>query len=569
MAARSAGRSSTGRFVPVGYLVAAVAAAALLLPTALRPPVDQQSSSAAFSPDAPPDDTPPEALLQAIRQASSSTAGGTINEEEPPPPPPEDPETITVQQTIPPPKPKAVRNRCFGDDPPRQTESLYSAVCVPAWTGDDNGGATAFGVTKDEVRIGLTIGESAAEPEGPIDYEFSETDTENMHHYKVWQTYFNERFEMYGRKMRFVLAKQSITDEDQQRQSVQKFKEHGTFAITAGGYGQASSAQAETVRQKIIDFGSVLNPCSFYRGNHPYAYSFIIDGCRARMMHTELACKQFAGKPPGSLNEEKDLFMSYTEPRVWGLILYQDESHYGGTSAYEDDMAKCGVKFAEKQEFNLTSSQQDIAGTMAKMKRAGVTTIIIATEVYTPIVLTAEATKLQYFPEWVQIGLEIPDSARLYDQDQARHMVGLAGLEIPRHKTDRDYYRAYKEIDPEGDPEDVAFRSLQQIAGGIQGAGPKLTPQTFWEGLQKLPHRTPDPVWSVGGGFGPDDFTYMDYTSLIWWDPAGKDPNSSSAGAWQFVYFGKRFKVGELPSEPVPWFDKSQSITSPPKGEFG
>jgi hypothetical protein len=566
MAAKSSGRSSSGRLVPVGYLIAAITAAALLLPTALRPPVDQQSSSAAFSPDAPPDDTPPEALLQAIRQASSSTAGGTINDEAPPP---EEPDTITVQGTIPPPKPRAVRNRCFGENPPRQTESIYSAVCVPAWTGDDNGGATAFGVDKEEVRIGLTIGESAAEPEGPIPWTFSETDTDDMHDFIVWQTYFNERFEMYGRKMHFVLAKQGITDEDQQRQSVQKFKEFGTFAITAGGYGQASAAQAESVRQHIIDFGSVLNPASFYRNNHPYAFSFIIDGSKARSMHTELACKQFAGKPPGLLNEKKDLLMNYEQPRKWGLILYQDESHYGGTQAYEDDMAKCGVTFAAKQEFNLTSSQENIAGTMAKMKNAGVTTIIIATEVYTPIVLTSEASKLQYFPEWVQIGLEIPDSARLYDQDQAKHMVGLAGLEIPRTKTDRDYYRAYKEIDPEGDPADVAFRSLQQIAGGIQGAGPKLTPATFWEGLQKLPQRVPDPIWSVGGGYGPNDYTYMDYGSMIWWDTAGKDPNSSSAGAWQFVYFGKRYKPGEYPTDPVPWFDKSQSFTSPPKGTQG
>ena len=54
----------------------------------------------------------------------------------------------------PPPRPRrAVRGRCFGD-PPRQTESLYSALCVPAWTDGDNGGDTAPGVTADEIRVG-------------------------------------------------------------------------------------------------------------------------------------------------------------------------------------------------------------------------------------------------------------------------------------------------------------------------------------------------------------------------------------------------------------------------------
>jgi len=555
-------RSSSGRFVPVGYLVAAIAAAALILPTALRPPVDQQSSSAAFSPDAPPDDTPPEALLQAIRQASSSTAGGSINADV------TEPDPIVVSAPKPPPVRKAVRNRCFGD-PPRQTESLYSASCVPAWTGGDNGGATTFGVTKDEVRIGIGVGEGSTIPDGPLAFEFSDTDSTDTHNLKVWQTYFNERFEFYGRKMRFVVAQQSITDEDQQRASVAKFQEYGAFAITASGYGQPSAAQAETIRRKMIDFGSVLNDCRYYREGHPYAYSFIVDGCEARKVHAELTCKQFAGKSPGLINKKQDLLMDYNGPRIWGLILYQDETHNGGIQAYKDEMAKCGVEFKQTQEFNLVSTQQDIAGTMAKMRNAGVTTIMIVTEVYTPIVLTAEAAKLAYYPEYIQQGLEIAASARLYDQDQASHMVGTAGLEIPRYNADTDWYRAFKEIDPDGTPAEMSFRSMQQIAGGIQGAGPKLTPETFWEGLQKLPHRVPDPIWSIGGGYGPNDYTYMDYGSVIWWDRDGKDPNSSSAGSWQFVYNGKRYKRGEWPTEPIPWFDKTQSITSPPKGVQG
>ena len=562
---RGGSRAGSGRYLPVVYVVLAVAAAALLLPTALRPPVDQQSASAAFSPDAPPDDTPPEALLQSIRQASSSTAGGTIDKTPPP-----EPETITVQAPPPPVKKKAVRNRCFGEDPPRQTESLYSATCVPAWTGSDNGGATAEGVTRDEVRIGYGVGQGSTVPEGPLEYEFKETDSDDTHDLKVWQAYFNQNFEMYGRQMRLVIGQQSITDTDQQRQSVQKFKGENVFAITAPAYGQPSAAQAETVRQKMIDFGTVLAPCQYFSENHPFAYSFIIDGCRALRMHTEVICKQFGAKnPPGLLNEKKDLTFNYEAPRKYGVIVYEDEVHHGGVQGYKDLLSKCGISVVQSQTFNLTTNQQDIAGTMAKMKQAGVTTVIIATEVYTPIVLTAEASKIAYYPEWIQMGLEIAASTRLYDQDQAKHMVGTAGLEIPRAEEDTDWYRAYKEIDPDGDPKETAFRSLQQIAGGLQGAGPKLTPATFWQGLLKLPHRVPDPIWSIGGGYGPNDYTYMDYGSMIWWDWNGVDPNSSSAGAWQFVHMGKRYAVGELPTEPVPWFDRSQSMTSPPKGIQG
>jgi hypothetical protein len=542
--------------------VVALVAGALLLPTALRPPIDQQSSSAAFSPDAPPDDTPPEALLQAIRQASSSTAGGTINETA------AAPEVVTTPTPPPPPVRRPVRNRCFGD-PPRQTESLYSALCVPAWTGSDNGGETSFGVTGEEIRIGIGVGESSTVPEGPLAYGFSGDDSDETHDLKVWQTYFNDRFEFYGRKLHFVVAQQSITDEDQQRQSVEELAAQKVFAITAGAYGQPSAAQAEAARRKIVDVGAIGNACSYFQKAHPYAYSFIIDGCQARKMHTELACKQLAGKPPGSINKKRDTLMNYSEPRKWGLILYQDEVHFGGVEAYKDDMAKCGVTFEATQQYNLTSSQQDIAGTMAKMKQAGVTTVMISTEVFSPIALTYEAARLAYYPEWVHIGLEIAATARLYDVEEVGNMVGLGVLEIPRSNPDTDWFRAYKEIDPDGEPAEGPFRSLQQIAGGIQGAGPHLTPETFWEGLQKLPHRVPDPIWSVGGGYGPNDYTYMDYGSLIWWDWNGKDPNSTSNGSWQFVNMGKRYRVGELPTEPVAWWDTSSSMTSPPKGTQG
>ncbi len=105
--------------------------------------------------------------------------------------------------------------------------------------------------------------------------------------------------------------------------------------------------------------------------------------------------------------------------------------------------------------------------------------------------------------------METLSTARLADQDQMDNMVGSAGLEIARASADTDWYRAYKEVDPDGpDPEEGAFRSLQQIANGIQGAGPNLTPETFWQGLAKIPHRTPNPVWSIGGGYGPDEWLW-------------------------------------------------------------
>src|SRR5687767_4159507 len=79
-----------------------------------------------------------------------------------------------VVETTPAPIQVARVRRCVGD-PPRQIEDPQSPPCVPYWDGD-NGGATAMGVTRDQIRL---IGDFPA----------------NM------ITFFNQRFEFYGRKL--------------------------------------------------------------------------------------------------------------------------------------------------------------------------------------------------------------------------------------------------------------------------------------------------------------------------------------------------------------------------------
>ena len=562
-------RQGGGRYVPLGYLALAVALAVVLLPTALRPPPDQQNSTASFSPDAPPDD-PPEMLLQSLKQAQSSTAGAaevaaTAIEEAPPPPPP------------PPPRRLATRGRCFGT-PPRQTESLYSALCIPAWTGADNGGKTAPGVYPNEIRLAIAVGLSSSTPEGRLAREFDSDDRDGEHDLKVWQTYFNERFEFYGRYLQFYVLKVSSTDEDQMRAAVQRAKrEWDVFAMTGTG-GLAAAAVEENVRQQIIDYGSINNPWDWYNAAFPYASSFWMDSDQALRLQTELACKHYVGKPP-DLNERQDPLFDYSAPRVWGAILYQDPTRTGAADLYRSLLARCGGTIKEVQEYNLSTNQQGLAGIMGKMKAAGVTSLLLGVDGIAPAVFTAEAERIRYYPEYFHAGtggIDGNGAGRLMEDNQVRHMVGIGPGEIARPDADKDWYRAYKEIDPDGDPDSTNFRSLQQLAGGFQMAGPNLTPVTFWDGLFKQPFRSPDPVWAMGGGYrqrvdflSARDLTYVDFATLVWFDQSGKDPNSSLSGAWCHVYGGRRFEVGQIPTEPIPWRDTKQCITSPEKGVAG
>jgi hypothetical protein len=107
---------------------------------------------------------------------------------------------------------------------------------------------------------------------------------------------------------------------------------------------------------------------------------------------------------------------------------------------------------------------------------------------------------------------------------------------------------------------------MLQYVNGIQRAGPNLTPETFMRGLQSMPKRPPDPIWSIGGGYGPNDYTYSDYVSLVWYDPTAPAPDERNIpGAYRHLDGGRRYAVGEIPSEPLAWF--REGINSAPEDD--
>ncbi len=96
---------------------------------------------------------------------------------------------------------------------------------------------------------------------------------------------------------------------------------------------------------------------------------------------------------------------------------------------------------------------------------------------------------------------------------------------------------------------------------GIQEAGPELTPETFQEGLFKMGHRFPAEPWAIGGGFGPDDYSYMDNVGEVWFNLNAVNPENSAPGAYVWSYEAKRFKRGELPADDGQLFQ--HGVTTP------
>jgi hypothetical protein len=546
------------RYLPIALMSVAAVIAFVVLPTALRPPQDQQNTSAEFSPDAPPDEVPQEVILQSLRQASSSTAGGNPGlpaTDEPPPPPP------------PPPQRKPSKGQCVSD---RQTESLYSAPCVAAWQGD-NGGQTYKYVLPNEIRIGTLVADDGSEGEGLVPDEPEANEDDVVMRLRVWQQYFNKKYETYGRQFRFyrIPLDDSGGTPEEGVAAIRKAAENQVFIVR--GIHVNTAGIDEAIRQGMVVYGTLQNDEQYYRERFPHIFSFYMDGSKAIRLLDEMICKQLGTKPP-SFNEQLDPLFDYNAPRKYGIIAYEDE-----TRRWEEmtraELRRCGIEVAEYHRFNWYTNESAMADAVVKMRSAGVTTIICLCDWASPIVFTSVADRNGYFPEWIHAGTggtNLNGTARLYNHNtQWKHAVGIDFNEMPRPAGTYEWDRAWKEMAPDEDSPGVGdgggalvYIDMTQIASGIQLAKEKLTPETFSAGLLALPHRPPSPKWSVGGGYAPGDYTYSDYADMTWWDPGGKDPNSSSAGAYQHLYGGQKFTHGQMPTEPAPFFQ--DGISTPP-----
>ena len=380
---------------------------------------------------------------------------------------------------------------------------------------------------------------------------------------KVWQKYWNLGGGYHGRLLRFyVIHLPDDHDETYQRAQIIRARHHfGAFAIV----GARGAARTEAVEQGLVDFGESDRPLSFYEQGHPFAYSIAMNRTQERHVAAELICKQFAGKPPGSINGQQDPTFDYDAPRRWGAVIKTDADDTGAVDLYTERLGGCGTELAYIHDYDLEGTA---AGAAARMKTAGVTSVIVDIASTDAALLTAEADSLGYYPEYIVAGgrgLDTNKAGRAMSPQQARHAVGISPA---ARKADRnDWYRAYKKVDPDTKPVDRHFRVLTHLTAGIHAAGATLTPDTLWQGLKAWEGEN-DTSPAASGAYrdrlGPVhlaerlDPTFVDDVSLIWFDPEAFDPSSGQPGAWRHVWDGTRFPLTQIPTHPIPWFKSGQ-----------
>ena len=551
MSRRRGSQRATEQYLPLGYFAVALLLVIALLPTVLRPPVAEPNQTAELSPDAEPDKEQ-QSIISSLSRAQSGTAGTSTGEFDDP---------VAPAVTVPPVVRRPASSRCFGT-PARQTEVIYSPPCAPAWTGD-NGGATWRNVTATEVNVGIELSLGNADYDGPIRTtappEGGESGANRT--LRVFQQYFNLRYQLWGRTLRLVQIKDDDDSvEGSRAAAVQADEQWKVFAAIH----EFPAFGEEFAKRKLVVFGNGW-PAATYAENAPYTWAWLPDLDKEGRLGAELACKQLIGRPAsfagGTLS---------TRTRTFGMIANaEDNRRYRSAQFAEPFKSMCDGEVLGI-DFDGSADQASVGTAIARLQSQNVTTVALSTDVLSALQILGQAQSQAYFPEWLLFNgsgcLTCNVIGKVMPQPQMSQAFGLSPWEMPRSFAESECHRAYHSIDPANDPDaffcELGFLQLVQVMNGIQAAGPNLTPTTFERGLFGLGYSRHPEVWAIQGGYSASDRTWMDSVGEVWWDEAVNDPQLDSPGAYRWVKNGRRSAEGEIPREEPLFF--TDGVTRPP-----
>jgi len=569
------------RYPPLLTVALAVALVALVMPSALRLPQSNPREVPEFAP-VPGQQKAGNAGasfdgLGADGNLDGGTTAGPAAESPPTPPP------LLGQGRNP------VSKQCVGN-PPRQTEDKLSPPCVAYFKGD-NGGATATGVTRDEVTVVVYLGNNVLSEEAYqgnavgcgqlVDLGTTRRTDEQTLIWRAYARYFNDRYQTYGRYIRVWLQTAacvnpptSVTRRTDAQAAWQRLR---PFAVLAGGDPGGAAGNPpylEVLNQHgVVGFLSPLDlpqPQSYFRRYPGLLWSYQANLELTAHRYAKWVCQQavpFDASFSGNALENDN-------PRVFGHI-------YAETPAFPEisrnakliaeDVKRCGgsIKVTRTVSAALaddaasrgdTKPNQEIALAMAEFKRQGVTTVL-----WTGLMsatATQDAASIGYHPEWLVEGLLRIDTnavaALTMNQAEWRNAWVLGEATYVSNYDQAECTLAAQSADPNvrglGARADNCARmyvSLRLLFTGIQVAGPRLSTRSMDEGFHAIPG-VPSTDPSVPACFfDPGEYTCVKDAVAQWWDPSGPAKYSGNPGCYRMPERGRRFLLDEWPRRQI------------------
>jgi hypothetical protein len=466
--------------------------------------------------------------------------------------------------------------------------TVYAPPCVPRFTGD-NGGETAPGVRADRITAVVYLppvnGDVLASLAGAVDSVEDSRETMSR-----FVELLNATMTTYGRKVELVFydGRAAASDAVAARAEAQDVIDRFQPFASINGPALTTAYAEELAAQGVLCIACTRTASDRVKqDNAPHLWGISASPEQWITIVSEYVGKRLAGRPARWAGDPA----LRAGPRTFGIVnLEQDPPQFTALSATGDNCESVVGWHSTVHETYLSAEMQARAPTIvAKLKAEHVTTVLFMGDPIMPIVLTAEATRQGYHPEWVLTGTAFTDTAvfgRRYDPDQWAHAFGLSqlGVSIPQEQVDGwSLHQWYFGTPPKAQKTGAGtlWPPLFLLFNGIHLAGPALTVDTFRQGLFDLPVAGGGPTaprisYGDRGTFpalDPDSCragrTIVDYDGPddmveLWWDRTVRGPDeqgTDGAGRYRYVEGGRRYLAGQLPTTEPDVFSAAGSVT--------
>lgn len=431
----------------------------------------------------------------------------------------------------------------------------YSPPCF-AFDGD-NGGATAKGVTADEITVSYrqtAEGNVLTLLASLMGIPFDETAEDFLRTTEGLVDYFNESFQLYGRKIvlePFTGAGTMTTElvgggrEAASTDGLKASTEIGAFAdITASSQPYAEALAAGNT----IGFGAPYLSREWFGEHRPYAWSLTSDcSVVGEAASAYGLARLFGGTADHAEGDLKG------KPRKMAVISPNNAEYQrctdAGLAVVEEEGEK--VDFVTDYALDLGRIPNQATSIATELVRQGVTTISCFCDPFMLLNLIQQVDAAGIDPEWIVTGVGFIDIDLIgqglsKQNDQWSRAFGGSSLGVQPDREDSPGYKAYKSVrdDEPSLAVDVLYYQLYQLALGIQMAGPDLTPENLETGLFSYPEHTgPAGTWDylVDEDTGePVSYTPVIDLREVRWDPDATSPFNGEKGT--YVGDGPRFR---------------------------
>lgn len=242
--------------------------------------------------------------------------------------------------------------------------------------------------------------------------------------------------------------------------------------------------------------------------------------------------------------------------RVYGVVYAEYPGLVDSAPKMVERLKKAGVKIAAvaSMSASLTTAQQQAGNVVARMRAAGVNTIVMP-DAGAPINFTHTAQTQGYNPQyyvWPCSGQDTMGMVRLLNAAQWARAEGLtcydasftSDLTINTAMRKTEWFRAYQSAAPGKEPPaptPFVYAALLPLVAGLEGAGPDLTLETFRAALDRAggyrydaaAGRTDAPT-NLLLGLGEPHRALITDGAKVKYNPGRTEPGSAAPGWYDF-----------------------------------